>query len=68
MEHQEAAEAGTDQPEPFDRCRRIDNMSHVVPGWGCCKCHGYNDYGRKACKFCGHIPCYPPKEGVADDK
>jgi hypothetical protein len=59
---------GTDQSEFFDRCKRIDNMSNVVPGWGCCKCHVYNNYGRKVCKQCGHIPCYPPKGEVSDDK
>ncbi len=42
------------------RCKRIDNLSHVAPGWGCCKCHVYNGYQRETCKVCGHVPCYPP--------
>ena len=50
------------------RCKRIDNLPHVIPGWGCCKCHVYNSYGRKVCKSCGHVPCYPPPEETADGK
>ena len=46
----------------FDRCKRIDDLSHVVPGWGCCHCSAYNNYARAVCKNCGHVPCYPPKE------
>jgi hypothetical protein len=45
------------------RCKRIDDIPHCMPGWGCCKCHGYNSYGRKVCKHCGHAPCYPKAEG-----
>ena len=58
----------SDQLESFSRCKRIDNLSHVVPGWGCCKCHVYNSYGRKVCKSCGHVPCYPPSEGASDEE
>lgn len=43
------------------RCKRLDNLSHVIPGWGCCKCRAYNSYQRETCKGCGHIPCYPQK-------
>jgi hypothetical protein len=54
------------------RCKRIDNLSHVVPGWGCCKCNVYNSYQRETCKICGHISCYPQKvsgpDKMAEDK
>jgi len=42
-------------------CKRLDNIPHAVPGWGCCQCHIYNNYARKFCKNCGHVPCYPNK-------
>ena len=45
--------------DEWQRCKRIDNLSHVMPGWGCCRCHVYNSYDRKVCKGCGHVPCYP---------
>jgi hypothetical protein len=51
------------QERSFTRCKRIDDIPHVVPGWGCCQCHVYNNYDRKVCKNCGHVPCYPTSEG-----
>jgi hypothetical protein len=39
------------------RCRHVRG-SHVVPGWGCCRCSCYNGYQRGQCRNCGHAPCY----------
>ena len=52
------------QPETkvFERCKRIDDIPNVVPGWGCCRCSAYNNYARPSCKNCGHVPCYPPRK------
>jgi hypothetical protein len=50
------------------RCKRIDDIPQVVPGWGCCQCHAYNNYERKVCKNCGHVPCYPSLKGVLDEE
>jgi len=35
--------------------------SHVVPGWGCCRCRCYNGYQRATCRSCGHPCCYDTK-------
>ena len=51
--------------EPEKKCKRLDNLQYVMPGWACCKCRTYNDYSRPVCKSCGHKPCYPPAEGIA---
>jgi hypothetical protein len=32
--------------------------THVVPGWGCCRCRVYNGYQRDNCRACGHPACY----------
>jgi hypothetical protein len=53
-----------DLKKPEEKCIRVDNLPHVAPGWGCCKCRTYNDYSRIVCKGCGHKPCYPPPEGT----
>jgi hypothetical protein len=47
----------TNKIEVETRCRHVRD-SHVVPGWGCCKCHTYNGYQREKCWNCGHVPCY----------
>ena len=39
------------------RCSHVRG-SHVVPGWGCCRCRGYNGYQRSHCRVCGHPSCY----------
>ena len=31
--------------------------SHVMPGWGCCLCRGYNGIQRLYCRHCGHQRC-----------
>lgn len=36
-------------------CRFI-HTSHVMPGWGCCRCGLYNGLQRERCRFCGHAP------------
>ena len=59
---------GSNVEKTFPRCKRIDDILHAVPGWGCCKCHIYNNYGRKVCKNCGHVPCYPSLKGVPDEE
>jgi hypothetical protein len=29
--------------------------SHVLPGWGCCRCRQYNGLQRHSCRACGHF-------------
>lgn len=48
---------------PIEKCKRIDKLPHLIPGWGCCQCHHYNGYQRVACRFCGHSFCYDFKPG-----
>jgi hypothetical protein len=49
-----------------EKCKRIDDLPRLVPGWGCCQCRRYNGYQRKVCKFYGHAACftYKPDEVV----
>jgi hypothetical protein len=43
--------------EGFIHCRHV-RATHVVPGWGCCRCRCYNGYQRQVCRNCGHPRCY----------
>jgi len=36
-------------------CRFVQS-SHVLPGWGCCRCQTYNGLQRTECRSCGHEP------------
>lgn len=39
-------------------CARI-HSAHVMPGWVCCRCRGYNGLQRTECRNCGHTFCGP---------
>lgn len=34
-----------------------EDLSGVMPGWGCCKCRIYNGKQRTECRGCGHTRC-----------
>lgn len=38
------------------KCETV-NGERVEPGWGCCRCRGYNGLQRTACRECGHVRC-----------
>jgi hypothetical protein len=43
-------------------CEFIE-LTHVMPGWGCCRCRSYNGLQRKECMHCGvtrHEITIPP--------
>jgi hypothetical protein len=40
-------------------CSLVFGTKHVLPGWGCCSCRGYNGAHRATCRACGHAYCGP---------
>jgi len=42
------------------KCKPLTNLTHVAPGWGCCRCRTYNGLQRTHCKSCEHGYCGPP--------
>ena len=37
-------------------CKYVEGK-HLMPGWGCCKCHTYCGLQRALCKHCGELHC-----------
>jgi hypothetical protein len=49
-------------------CELLENLSYVMPGWGCCVCHDYNGAQRTECRTCTHQYCGPRYEIVKREK
>lgn len=38
-------------------CEELTDLPSLMPGWGCCRCRGYNGPQNDRCRACGHQPC-----------